>query len=63
MTTRMGAPWRGVPARYGHWRIVHGLFSGLAAGRNVEDDPDLVADPGGRPWPDHLGGVGARDSA
>jgi len=24
--TRTGAPWRDVPARYGHWRTVYGLF-------------------------------------
>jgi transposase len=24
--TRTGAPWRDMPARYGHWRTVYGLF-------------------------------------
>lgn len=24
--TRTGSPWRDVPARYGHWRTVYGLY-------------------------------------
>jgi transposase len=24
--TRVGAPWRDVPERYGHWQSIYGLF-------------------------------------
>ncbi|MFF5009886.1 hypothetical protein ACFY3G_44585 [Streptomyces phaeochromogenes] len=34
--TRTGAPWRGVPARFGEWKTAYGLFWRLATQWHLE---------------------------
>ncbi|MFE2719623.1 IS5 family transposase [Streptomyces mirabilis] len=52
--TRTGVPWRDVPARYGEWETVYGLFR-----RRQRNDtwkhPHPASDRGRRAGPDHLG--------
>jgi transposase len=50
--TRVGAPWRDVPDRYGRWQTVYGP---LAARRHLGPDPARVAGPRRRRRADHLG--------
>ena len=54
--TRTGAPWRDVPARYGPWQTVYGLFRRWQRDGTWQQILTAPAGPGRRRGADHLGG-------